>query len=538
MESFSQEERDKLNLFFSNTEKNIFVLKNLPEVVKGTLFSRYSRSPKSLRRLFLDEFATELPVSLINSARDIPLNEDAVKKAEDFYARVLDGYGDDSVGELGGTHIALEGVSQIAAKIIEDCRLGGSPLEKSTRYIFFDQKDENGNFKYYRDSKILASEFSKEYIETMDFLFETYTKLIPKLTAFITTKFSLEDFEFPLDPKTNQLVKYRNITDESIKKKAEIAYRTSTRGKVCDALRYLLPTGTLTNIGLFGNGRFFDYLLKKLYSHPLTEMNELAVQLHQELDKTVKPFVRRAKKNDYLEERFAREKLVESTKNYLIKLSDFDALGEDKIVAGILYEFGQGDLQENIERASKMSEKEKNDLITSYVGVRPSRRDRPGRAFELAYLTFDLNLDFGAYRDLQRHRILTQYRHLLSCSQGYETPREIIEAGLVTEYNAAMLKAKDFYDKLKIEMPVQAQYIIPLGYKMSYYMKLNVREAFHLIELRTSRQGHPSYRKICIEMFHQMKEVYPLITKHMIYVDENDYEFVRLASELKKELKK
>lgn len=534
---FTSEEQAKIKIFFSNTDKDVFVLKNIPEVVKGTLFSRYSRSPKTLRRLFLDEFLKDESLSIMPSLEN-NLSQEAIKRAEDFYERILDGYGDDSVGELGGNHLALENVSQITAKVVEDCRLGGSPLEKSTRYIFFDQKNESGNYKYLRESKIMQSEFAKEYVETMDFLFDTYSNLIPKLTEFIMSYYTLEDFEFPIDPKTRDLTKYTNISDEKLKKKAEIAYKASVRAKVCDALRYLLPTSTLTNIGVYGNGRFFDYLLKKLYSHPLNELNNLAIQVHNELNTNIGPFVRRAKKDVYLESRFAREKLVEHDKNYLVKLSDFDVDGQEKIIAGILYELGEGDIQENYKRALKMTEKEKDVLITSYVGKRNSRRDRPARAFELAYVTFDLNADFGAYRDLQRHRVLTQHRQLLSCGQGYDTPSELIDAGLVEEYNTAMIKAKQLYDKMKKIMPFEAQYVVPLGYRMNYYMKMNLREAFHLIELRTTRQGHPSYRKICIKMFQELKKIYPIIAKQMIFVDENDYAFARLASEMKKELKK
>lgn len=537
MESFTPLEQQKLLTYFSNTNHSVFVLRNLPEVVKGTLFSRYSRTTKSLRRLFLDEFASE---EFIQLGETVPtgIREDSVRKAEEFYQRVLDGYGDDSVGELGGCHVAVENISNIATKVIEDCRLGGSPIEKSTRYVQFDQRDENGQFRYYRDSYLLESKFGKKYEQVMDHLFETYAQLIPKLSEFIMQYYSLDDFEFPVDLSGKQLVKYRDMTDEVLRKKAQTAYKSSIRSKVCDALRYLLPTGTLTNMGLYGNGRFFDGLLKKLYAHPLPELNELAVSIHRELDTQIKPFVRRAKKEEYLTQRLAREKAEPSIKDYRLKLVQFDPQGTNQVMAGILFELEGNDLGKNFEKAAKMSIEEKKEWIKRYVGTRATRRDRPARAFELASVTFDVCSDFGAYRDLQRHRVLTQQRQRITCDQGFETPDEIRMAGLTIEYESAMNAAKELYDEMKEEFPFEAQYVVPFGYRISYFMKMNIREAFHLIELRSSKQGHPSYRKIAIEMFHELQKTYPELAFYMNFVDENDYAFARLASEMRQELKK
>ncbi|VVB70575.1 Thymidylate synthase ThyX [uncultured archaeon] len=534
-ELFSHEEQQKLKPFFSNTHKGIFVLKNLPEVIRGTLFSRYSRSPKSLRRLFLDEFQPELPE--LQAVTEQPtLTPEAVAKAEAFYDRVLGGFGDDSVAELGGAHLALEGISQIAAKVVEDSRLGLSPLEKSTRYVEFDKKDENGNYRYYRDPKIMSSPFADEYVKTMNLLFDTYSGLIPKLNEHIVAKNKLEDFQFTL-PTTKQVIKYSDITDEKTRKDASIAYKAAIRAKVCDTLRYLLPASTLTNVGTYGNGRAYEYLLQKLYSHHIAETRGLAREIHDELNQTIPSFVKRATELPHLKERYQRPGLVKKDLDYLVKLSDHDPEGQEKIIGGILFELGHCDYQKGIERAKKMTEEEKRKLLTSYIGTRSSRRAKPGRAFENASIAFDVNADFGAYRDLQRHRILTQERQLISCNQGYETPDELVEAGLDKPYHEAMTKARELYDKLKDKMPYEAQYAVPLGYKLSYYMRFNLREAFHLIELRTGKQGHPSYRRICIQMFHDLKKVYPLIAEHMNFVDLNDYKFARADSELKTAMK-
>jgi thymidylate synthase ThyX len=275
MENFTEEEKKVLKPFFTNLDKPVFVLVNLPEVVKGALFSRYSRSPKSLRRLLLEEFIKNPEMSF----QEIAAMEErqyfekfiAAQKAEEFYERVLIGYGDDSVAELAGVHLACEDVSQLlAAKALEDNRIGISPLEKSTRYVWFDEKVD-GKYKYYRDPDIMSSGFDGLYEDTMDFLFNTYSELIPPLSDFIQKKF----------PKTEDI--------------SERAYQSTIRAKVCDILRQLLPASTLTNVGLFGNGRSFEYLLNKMYASPLAEVRSLASSIQEELDKVMPSFVKRPK---------------------------------------------------------------------------------------------------------------------------------------------------------------------------------------------------------------------------------------------------
>jgi thymidylate synthase ThyX len=259
---FSEDERALLAPFVTDLDAPIFGLRNLPEVVKGALFSRYSRSDKSLRRILLDEFiqAPESGFAAIvgeyapgDAANAVQAAEQlvAVRQAEAFYERVLIGYGDDSVAELGGAHVACEGVSNIAAKALEDSRIGISPLEKSTRYVVFNRKVD-GRYRYAREPRIMASRHAARYEAALDGLFDAYSALLEPTIAHVRAR-------APRDAGTS-----------------ERAYNSATRAKACDLLRGLLPMATLTNVGLFGNGRAFEYLLTRLYAAPLDELRALA----------------------------------------------------------------------------------------------------------------------------------------------------------------------------------------------------------------------------------------------------------------------
>ena len=278
-EEFDENQIAILKHFVTNTTSNIFALRNLPEVIKGALFSRYSRSSLGLRSLLLKDFILneETAFHAIVGAQNPEEDKDegefvAIKRAQNFYDRILDGYGDDSIGELGGAHLAIENVSMIAAKIIEYARIGGSPLEKSTRYIYFDQK-VNGEYQFYREPILMTSAYRDKYVEACNYLFETYSRLVPPFTEMMEKKF----------PREHDVSKS--------------AYTAALRAKVLDCLRGLLPASALTNMGLFGNGRFFEGLIQKLNSHNLSEMQDVGKKMHQELSKVMPSFVRRSEQS-------------------------------------------------------------------------------------------------------------------------------------------------------------------------------------------------------------------------------------------------
>jgi thymidylate synthase ThyX len=434
-------------------------------------------------------------------------------------------------------------VSIVGTKILQDARIGGSPLEKSTRYVAFDQK-RDGKYLYCREPAIMASQFAGEYESTMDLLFDTYGRLMAPLTKYVEEIWPLSEFEFQGPDKGVPPVRFDKLTDEKTIKRATGAYRTSVRAKVYDELRYLLPASTLTNTGIYGNGRFWQGLITRLYSDPLSEMQGLAATLHGELGTVIKPFVRRAKKDDYLASRRERMRplvqrhAIEGKSAERVSLAGFEAEGTQKVVAACLFAFSHAPMHELLAKAAAMSEDEKRSVLDAYAGARRTRRDRPGRAFEQCYYDFEVCADYGAYRDIHRHRMLTQERQLLSCRHGFETPEELAKAGFEKDYSDAMKAASDLFGKLEATMPHEAQYCVPLGYKIRWRMRMNLREAYHLCELRSGMQGHASYRRIAIDMARHVRRVHPLLASHMTFVDEKDYPLGRLAAEMKKESKR
>jgi thymidylate synthase ThyX len=549
VESFSEQESKVLSNYVSNLDSDVFVLRNLPEAVKGALFSRYSRSPKGLRRLLLDEFIQNREFDFPSVAGSAsPADGPSLvnkQKADDFYVRVLDGYGDDSVGELGGCHIALENISNVATKVIEDARIGGSPLEKSTRYVFFDQK-VNGKYAFFEEPNIMASPFREEYVSLMNDLFDTYAALVQPLSDFMKKKHPIDEFAFMVDISTREEKKFPDIADDAVRKRAQAAYNASIRAKTCDVLRGLLPASTLTNVGLYGNGRFFEYLLRKLYSHPLSEMRLLGKSMHQELDSQVSSFVRRARKDEYLASTRARvrsavETLTEKTVPVSAKpvtLVESDPSAEKKLLAYILYADSGLPLAQLHAVVANLDDTERASLLSAYAGNRKTRRDRPGRAFENTYYTFDVLADYGIYRDLQRHRVLTQERQLLSTLHGFDVPPEIVDAGLEKQFEKPLLAADALYRKIADTMPFEAQYCVPMAYRIRWYMTMNLREAMHFIELRATKQGHENYRRIAQLMYYEIQKVHPQFAALFTHVDLNQYALSRLDAEMKQEHKR
>lgn len=547
-EPFTEEEKKLLLRFITNVDKRVFVLRNLPEVIKGALFSRYSRSAKGLRRLLLDEFILnpEIGFAEIASYAEKSGMEQilAIQKAQEFYDRILDGYGDDSIGELGGAHLAIEDISNIATKFIQDCRIGGSPLEKSTRYIYFNDKVD-GKYRFLREQTIMESEFAELYESTCNMLFDTYSVLVPKMVDFFTSKF----------PRA------RDTSDR--------AYNFSIRARACDALRGLLPASTLTNMGVFGNGRFFENLIIKMRCHELAEIRLLADESQEELDKVIPSFVRRSRPEhkhfsafrEFIASREialrkitenAMDKTESTAENIIIsnisdksgnkpsgvELVDYDNLAEEKIVASSLYAYSSLPMHKIREKVHSMSSEERLNILKTCVANRSNRRHKPPRSFENAYYTFDILADYGAYRDLHRHRMLTQERQELSIEHGYELPPEIIEAGCEAEFCRALETAADSYKKIKPKFPRQAQYIVPFAYRIRWYMTVNLRSAFWFSELRSIAQGHPSYRKIAQEIYLRIREVHPALADLPNFVDMQDYELGRLEQEKKNAEKK
>jgi thymidylate synthase ThyX len=531
-ETFSDQQRALLDHYVTNTSRSIFVLRNLPEVIKGALFSRYSRSSLGLRSLLLKEFIDndETAFSSIAGSGDATSKEQhiAVKKAQNFYDRILDGYGDDSIGELGGAHLAIENVSMLGAKAIEDARIGGSPLEKSTRYIYFDQK-VGDSYLYYKEPILLTSAYRELYTSTCDALFETYKALIPPLTELIEASF----------PR-----------DEAISK---VAYTAALRAKVLDCLRGLLPAGTLTNMGVYGNGRFFDSLLQRLAGHSLTEMRDIGQISHEELSHVIPSFIRRSVAGSSYQQGFATfkegvdQKLATLAQGLVspstgeqgpyVRLLSYDIDGPARVAAALLFPHTGGSLLELQEMSKRLDSNLLDQVLGAAAEGRTNRRHKSPRGLEHASFTFELCADFGVYRDLHRHRMATQERQLLTASYGYYTPREIEGTAMEAPYREAMERAGEAYTTIAAQFPEEAQYVVPMGYNIRWYFHINLRSLQWLCELRSAAAGHPTYRYIAQEMAKQVSYVFPEFERFFAFVDYEGYELGRLGQEVRNEAK-
>jgi thymidylate synthase ThyX len=531
---FTESQMKILEHFVTNTDQDIFVLRNIPEVIKGALFSRYSRSTLGLRALLLKEFILneDMAFASIAGRQSEESNTQnqmmAIQKAQNFYDRILDGYGDDSIGELGGAHLAAENISMLAAKAIEDCRIGGSPLEKSTRYIYFDQKVD-GQYLFHQEPILMTSAYRDLFLETSNFLFDTYSKLIPPLTAHI-------EKDFPKDPAISKN-----------------AYTAALRAKVLDCLRGLLPAGALTNIGVFGNGRFFESLIQKLNCHNLAEMQEIGKKSFHELSKVIPSFIRRADLSnkhyqafaEFIETmrseigQFAEKHALQVTQMFQpgVRLSDYDKNAVPKVAGAMLFENTQGNLHELQKYCQTLPDEEIALLFEAASSPRENRRHKSPRALEHANFTFEILADFGVYRDLHRHRILTQERQLLTCNYSYFIPQEIIGTDMEKDYREAMDRGKSAYDAIARELPEEAQYVVPMAYNVHWYFHINLRSLQWLCELRSQPAGHPTYRYIAQEMAHQVSRALPQFERFFKFVDFNGYELGRLGAEVRQEEK-
>jgi thymidylate synthase ThyX len=545
---FTADEQKRLGTFFTNLDRSTFGLK-LPQEVAGALFSRYSRSTKSLRRTFLDEFLGDpaLGLSDLLTGQAEPTDDStALKKARAFYERVLVGYGDDSVAQLGGAHIACENISNVAAKLLEDARIGIAPLEKSTRYVRFDQKDAAGNYLFYREPKIMASRLRDAYVEVMNLLFETYSQQMEPMLHFVSKSLPIEQLEVR-DPGSGKTLTYDDARkDDKLRRWAETAYRATVRAHACDVLRSYLPAATLTNVGMFGVGQAFEYLISKFYSHELSEAKELGSAIHGELNQLIPSFVKRAQRNDYLAYTWTTAKQIAAVSVKVltprpsepVTLIDYDDKAEEKIIAAILYAHSRHPLEQLRQLAAAMSQDHRQQILEEYFTKRRHRRDKLGRAFENVYYTFDILGNLGLYRDLHRHRILTQERQDFTTVHGYDTPPEIEEADFKSEFDRCMNRAAELYGQIYRDLPSEAQYIVPFAYKIRWYMKMNLREAVHMCELRTMPQGHPDYRFICQEIWRRIQEVHPTLAQSGKFMDWQKYRLGRLQSEMRTEFKK
>jgi thymidylate synthase ThyX len=523
-DQFSPEERAALSPYFTNLDGPVFALVNLPEVVKGALFARYSRSPKSLRRLFLDEFLNDVRRTATRGG----VGEDASSpptfnsRAEELYGRMFFEYGDDSVTQLGGVHLACEGASNLLTKVLEWGRLAAY-LEQSTRYVPYDDLVD-GRYRYHVPRE-LEGDLRARYVTAMDAMFDTYRELLPILRQHFSER-------FPRDAQTS-----------------DVAYRMSIRAKALDTLRGLLPAATTSNVGIYGTGQAYENLLLRMRAHPLLEVREYAAMILEELRKVIPAFLRRVDLPDrggawssYLEEtrrstsRVAAQLLGDepAAARDEVMLTDFDPDGEVKVVAAALYAVSDVPDDRLLEIAQKMTEAERRSVLEAYVGRRTNRRHRPGRAFERTSYRFDVLADYGAFRDLQRHRLLTLEWQRLSPRHGSVMPEAIAEAHVEERWHRSLEASAALHDAIAAEgLAEVAPYAVAMAYRVRFYMEMNAREAMHLIELRSAPQGHPAYRRISQTMHRLIAERagHRALAAAMTFADHSEVALERLEAE-------
>ena len=521
---FTPDERAALSPYFSNLDGPVFALTNLPDTVKGALFSRYSRSAKSLRRLFLDEFLGDLHGGAVADSQV------GVARAEKLYAKVFSEYGDDSVAQLGGVHLACEGVSNVLTKVLEWGRLMAY-LEQSTRYVPYTDRP-GGRWKYHVPRELEGTPLRAQFQATLDRTFEIYTRWFEPMQEHFRARVPKEAGD------------------------SDGVYRAAIRAKALDTLRGLLPAAVQSNMGLFGTGQAYEALLLRMRASPLAESREYAHLMLTELRKVIPAFLTRVDQPErgvqwtqYLADaRAATEGIAghllageDSEPRPEVTLTDFDPDGEVKVVAAALYAVSDLPDDQLFDAARRMSAADRAAVLRAYVGHRANRRHKPGRAFERTAYRFDVLSDYGAFRDLQRHRLLTLEWQPLGTRHGYVEPDAIETAGAHGDWSEVMGASAELYEALHAAgHSAVAPYAVSMAYRIRYYMDMNAREAMHLIELRTAPQGHPAYRRICQTMHTLIAEKagHRLIAEAMTYADHSAVELERLKAERAAERKR
>ena len=520
VDSFTDDERALLAPHFTNLDRPVFALVNLPETVKGALFARYSRYQGTLRRLYLEEFAADITKG---GVRLQPDPDQEGERARKLYERIFIGYGDDSVAQLGGAHIACEWVSNVMTKLLQRGRLAAY-LEQSTRYMAYDAPMGDGlGYRYWRHP-----ELGQEYEQAMDSIFDAYSEALPRVEAWAAERF----------PKA---------ADEP-----EAAHARSIRAKALDLLRGLLPAASLSHVGIFASGQAYEQLLLRLFASPLPEARDYAAMILEELKAVVPSFVARVERPDrggewiaYLEEReragerwAARLGLDRASRGEetgpAVRLLSVEG-SEDDLLSALLFEAAHVSEEETRAALRNLPPDERAAMLAELVGERRNRRHRPGRGFEALRYRFEVVSDYGAFRDLQRHRLLTVQWQALGPELGAGVPDELHQAGVGELYRAGLERSREEYARIvELGRPELAHYSLALGYRIRYVLDMNAREAMHLIELRSGREGHPAYRAVAHALHAEIARVHPAVAATMTFVDrDTEPRLERILSEIR-----
>ncbi len=499
----------------TNVDGNVYAFTgNSNPVAVAASMARLSRNPHDLRKILVSEFGV------------------AHEDADALIQRVVTAYGDDSVAQLLTIPLAVENASNLLTKQLEWGRLM-SYLEQSTRYIFFDRRGDDGRYRYHVPVD-LSPELRHRYITDMDAIFDTYSELVRELTEYVRTN----------NPRP----------DKSTDPAGHAGWIGATRAQACDAVRSLLPASTTSTVSILGSAQAIANLIKHLLSHPLPEMQNTGHAILKQVRKVAPVFFERVDRADRdlldVENRIAVREEFESSwqsgrgsyngfDTKPVTLVDYYPRNEVDLVPRMLYATGLNGAGYSLAKLTTMTrtwfDDDLHDVMKAYFGNRLNRRIKPGRAIEKAHFEWELVGDYGTFRDLQRHRMVDAFEwQPLTPYYGYDVPDLVVEAGMEDEYRECMEISRELYGEM-INSGYQnaAQYAVCMGYKMRYSFITNLRELFHLLELRTSPQGHPGYRRLCNIMYEELAKVYPISAAAMVFVNRSDNleELTRMSAE-------
>lgn len=543
------EQRQLLEPYITNLDDQVFAIQNLQGMV-GAVMARYSRAQTGLRETLVREFIKEDQLN--------------IRKADKLIDRVLIAYGDDSVGELEGGHVSFEDISMLATKEIEHRRIGGSPIEQSTRYVRFDYRDSTGRFPYVVPTG-LAPDQAANYVSRLDKIFEIYGSMWDPLVDYLRRLKPLAEARY--DVLGSGEVAICDLSTDRDRRNFEKTYRMDIKTKACDVLRAFLPLATRAHVGLFGNGRFFQHLISKLLSSELSEARQLGQKALVELSKVIPHYVKRAQPLDYLMEcRKAIRNLaltlsfepearpplcrsVEPDYDYLLSQLELgqrdssslrQATGAEmdlSMTAAMLFPYVRCSFDQIRKKLAECPES-MAQAWDAYYGRREVRRNRPERAIEFGYPhNFEMVTEWGVYKDLMRHRMGTiQYQELIP-DLGFEMPDEIGQAGLTDLAEKAVQTAESLFADLSEHAAADRSYAFLQGHRMRWMISMNDRALMHMVELRTTAQGHPNYRKACQAIHRSLEDRFPERAKRMKFVNHAASYWSRGDSEARQRVK-
>ena len=430
------------------------------------------------------------------------------------------------MAQLGAAHVACEWVSNVLTKVLQRPRIGVAYLEQSTRYIAYDEPMGDNRYRYYRDP-----ELGPDYEEAMDGLFAAYSDALPRVQGWAAEQWPAAPGESPA------------------------AHARAVKAKALDLLRGLLPAASLSHMGMLATGQAYEGLILHLLAHPLPEARRCGRLMLEAVQGVMPSFVSRVERPDrggewitYLERReeaarrwvarLGLDRDEDHADGASVRLVHVDG-DEEQLLSALLFEAAHASEDATRAAIAELDEEARGVLLADLVGERANRRHRPGRGLEALRYRFEIVADYGAFRDLQRHRMLTVQWQVLTPDLGAEVPEELDAVGVGDAYRAGLERSAAAYERLRERgLEHAAPYALCLGYRIRFVLDLNAREAMQLIELRSGREGHPSYRAVAHAMHEHIARVHPSVAAAMRHVDHaTEPRLERMLGELRTQAK-